>query len=202
MVRERFTPLKARRLSFGLIGAAAVTVLLVGLGVPGVPGSPSASPSTGPSTLSVWDEASYQGDLLGGVNRSVVISVPPLPSENPTVYVDGSFSMLSSTYYTHGLFNESGVCANSFSLANACAVYFGVWTNAAWSAYLQGGPMDPVWCFPGNSPGCANASVGELGTPNLNSLDGTGWQIVLWNLGSFELSGTYQFTVYASAPPP
>lgn len=190
-----------RRLSLALTAAVALAVILVGIGLPGGPASPSASPSTSPANLAVWDQASYQGDLLGGVNHSVVVSVPPLPAKNPTLYVDGSFTMLSWIRFSHGVFNESGVCANSFSPPDACSVYLGVWTDSAWSAYLDGGPMSPVWCFPGNLPGCSNASIGELGTPNLSLLDGTGWQIVIWNLAPFELSGTYQFTVYAGESP-
>ncbi|MCI4358504.1 MAG: hypothetical protein L3J95_02620 [Thermoplasmata archaeon] len=193
--------MQLRRLSLALTGAAAMAVILVGVGLPGLPSSQSPPSPTGPSTLAVWDQHSYQGDLLGGLNHSIVMPVRALPNHDSMVYVDGSFSMLSWTYYTHGLFNESGVCANTFSPADACSVYVGIWTPAAWDAYVRGAPMAPVWCFPGNSPSCQNASAGDLGTPNLNQFDGTNWEIVVWNLATFQLSGSYQFTVYSSSPP-
>lgn len=198
-------PLRCRRmqlnrLALALTGALALAVVLVSLGLPGLPSGDSSSPSTGPNTLAVWSQSSYEGDLLGGLNSSVVISVPALPMGDPTVYVDGSFSMLSWTRLHHGLFNESGVCANTFSPAGACAVYVGIWTASGWSEYRHGGPMAPIWCYPGNSPGCLNSSAGELGTPNLNQFDGTPLKIVVWNLESFQLSGSYQFAVYSGAP--
>ncbi len=192
---------RLRRLSIALTGAAVMAVILVAIGLPGLPASTPSNPSTGPTLLFVWHQASYQGDMLGGVNHSVVIAVPTPPDHDPTVYVDGSFSMLSWTSYRDGIFNESGVCANSFTPANTCGVYAGIWTASGWSSYLAGGPMVPLWCFPGSSANCSNATGALLETPNLHQYNNADWEIVIWNVGSVVLSGNYQFTVYSSVAP-
>ena len=192
--------MELRRLLIALMSAAAMSVILVGIALPAeVPTGPVSDPSPQPSLLTVWAESNYQGDLLGGVNHSIVIPVPVLPVNAGTVYVDGSFSMISWILFSHGVFNQSGTCGNSFAPVGACSVYFGIWTSSAWSRYLSGGPAAPTWCFPGDIPGCQNDSAGEVGTSNLAGLDGTGWDIVLWNVEPFQLSGSYAFTVYSSA---
>ncbi|HEV2429560.1 MAG TPA: hypothetical protein VGV64_06935 [Thermoplasmata archaeon] len=164
-----------------------------------IPVHPSA-PGQSPADVNVWSKASYQGEFVRGMNQTAPIRVPEIPGGTGTVYVDASLSTDSWILYTNGLFNQSGNCANSFSPPGACNVFVGIWTAASWAAYTRGGPMDPLWCFPGGGGPCQNVSGGSFVTPNLPSLAGLGWEIHVWNLDPYALSGSYTFTVYASAP--
>ncbi len=176
--------------------AVALSVILVAVFLPGAVPSPAA-PGAAPPLLRVWDVASYQGPLAGGVNQSVEIPVAPLPMATPDVYMDGSFSMTSWSLYDQGVFHEGGTCDAAFFTAGPCNLFVGIFTPGAWQEYRAGGPLAPIWCFPGGANACGNASGAEVGTPNLSSYDGSGFDIVMWNLANYTLSGSYAFTVYA-----
>ncbi|MCI4347335.1 MAG: hypothetical protein L3J97_01785 [Thermoplasmata archaeon] len=164
-------------------------------------GPQNAGTTALPPQLYVWAKPNYQGPFAGGIGNSSVLPVRELPTGTATTYVDGTLGTVAWVLYTNGLFNRSGNCDTSFSPPGACNVFVGIWTPAAWFAYAHGGSLDPLWCYPGMGEGCSNVSGGELTTPNLSAFDGTGWEIVIWNLLPYSLSGSYVFTVYSSEPP-
>jgi hypothetical protein len=194
--------MRTTRLLVAVAGVVALSVILVSLVFSEIGPWPPGGSGADPSFANVWDQANYEGDLAGGVNQSVEVLVPPVPSSSAPVYVDGSFNIVSWSWYQNGSFHAGGACAEPFARSGACDVYVGIWTPAAWTAYTRGGPMAPLWCYPGDSAGCTNVSGGDFGTPNLGALDGQGWEIVLWNVAAYHLSGTYDFTVYTGAPGP
>ncbi len=188
------------RVFLALAIAVALSVILVAEAFPyGQFSGVGAPGGAGPTPLTVWAQRSYQGELAGGVDQAVVLPVPPVPSAAAAVYVDGSFSMLTYSLVENGTFRQGGSCAALFANPDACNVYLGVWSPGAWAAYTAGGALDPVWCFPGSGSGCGNISGAEFDTPNLRSLDGAGWEIVIWNLATYDLSGSYSVTVYSDA---
>jgi len=193
--------MKRMRIVVALSVVLAVSVGLTSYYIPeGVAPRPNPGAS-GPAQLYTWSQPNYEGPMAGGVPHAMVLRVPVLPNGTTSVYVDGTFGTISWILLTNGYFNRSGNCGNSFSPAGACDLYVGIWTPPAWASYASGGPGTPIWCFPGVSEGCLNVSSASFDTPNLSSLDGTGWEIVLWNVATYDLSGSFLFTVYSSSPP-
>jgi len=162
---------------------------------------PSSGNTSAEPVVYVWDQPNYEGTFGGGIDHATVIPIPTIPNGTQVVYVQGELAPVSWVLLTHGLFNRSGECANSFSPVDACTLYFGIWTPSAWASYVNGGPGTPIWCFPGTTGTCLGLDGGQVATPNLSTSVGTGWEIVLWNFETYDLSGSYQFTVYASAHP-
>lgn len=182
------------------VAVAVVVTLAVVFGPVGRVYSP-ASPVGNPHPLFEWFNASFQGCCFGaGVNRSAIAALPVVPNGTAVVSLFGSFEVDAWMKLTNGLLTESGNCANSFSPRGACDVYVGLWTSRAWAAYASGGPLDPLWCYPGNGTACQNISGGYVSTPNLNTLDGQSSEIVVWNVDTYLLNGDYQFDVYTSQP--
>jgi hypothetical protein len=123
-----------------------------------------------------------------------------VPDGTAVFSVIGSFGVKSWMKLDDGLLTESGVCSGSFSPPGACNVYVGIWSPAAWKAYTNGGPLDPLWCFSSNDSGCQNVSGAYVSSPNLEAFDGVSCELVVWNVASFQLSGEYQFGVYTNLP--
>jgi hypothetical protein len=192
--------LKIRHLVLSVAAIVAVVVSLVVAVSPAGPVSWATPPTSGPRPLFEWFNASFQGCCFGaGVNDSAIAPLPTVPNGTQTVSVFGSFGVTSWIKLDDGLVVESGNCANSFSPRGACDIYVGIWTPTAWRAYVAGGPLDPLWCFPGNGS-CQNISGGYLSSPNLRTLDGLACELVVWNVDTYRLGGTYQVQVYTSQP--
>jgi hypothetical protein len=187
-----------------LTGIAVIVALVVSMTVAVTPVAHEILPGpsgVNPRPLFEWFNSSFQGCCFGaGVNRSVVATLPTVPNGTAVISVFGSFGVTSWMKLNHSLIVESGNCAEPFSPRGACDLYVGIWTPAAWRSYANGGPLDPMWCYPGNGSACQNISGGYVSTPNLSVLDGVSWEIVVWNVDTYLLNGQYQFDVYTSLP--
>ena len=134
-----------------------------------------------------------------GLNQSVVAPFPAVPNGTSVISIFGDVGVTTWERVADRLITEVGQCANSFSPPGACNVYVGIWAPAAWSAYVAGGPLDPLWCYSAGAT-CLNFSGGSLSSPNLQTLDGVHGEIVIWNLAPYQLVGQYEVDIYTSVP--
>jgi hypothetical protein len=187
-----------------LIAVAAVVAITVTLVVFAIPSGVGFlnGPDNGvnPHPLSEWFNTTFQGCCFGaGLNQSVVAPFPAVPNGTSVISIFGDVGVTTWERVADRLITEVGQCANSFSPPGACNVYVGIWAPAAWSAYVAGGPLDPLWCYSAGAT-CLNFSGGSLSSPNLQTLDGVHGEIVIWNLAPYQLVGQYEVDIYTSVP--
>jgi len=190
---------KLRRL---VTGMAILVAAVVSLTVVIVPIGPAAFPHShgvAPKPLTEFYNASFQGCCFAaGIAHAAIAPLRPAPNGTSSVYLSGSFGVEAWMKLNNSLIIETGNCANSFSPRGACDLFVGVWTPTSWLSFVAGGPLDPLWCFPGNGTNCQNVSGGYVYTPNLSHFDGQGLEVVLWNLDTYRLDGSYSFQMLTS----
>ena len=160
--------------------------------------APLVDPSSQAGGVRSWWSTSFNGCCFDDGIRNAAITTPPIiHTGTSTLYLVGSVSVSGWTRW-NGTANVTGNCPSSTGPAGACNVYVGIWTPDAWSAYDAGGPMQPFWCYTGNTSGCTNVSTASFTTPSLVALEGQAWDIVIWNVQMYGLIGNYSFTSYVS----
>lgn len=191
--------MRLRKLAVGAAALIAAVVTLTVLVLPVAHDIAPAPRGSAPHPLSEWFNVSFEGCCFAsGVPKASIAPLPTVPNGTDAVYVSGSFGVNAWMKLNHSLLSESGNCANSFSPRGACDVFVAVWSPAAWETYAGGGPLAPLWCYPGNGSPCQNVSGGYVYSPNLSGFDGQPWQLVIWNVDTYLLGGSYQFHVYTS----
>lgn len=157
----------------------------------------SATSGSNDTVRSAWN-SSFNGCCFdAGLQNPAILSGPTIPSGTSVAYLNVSLSVTSWTHFT-GTGNATGGCSPPVGPVGACDVYIGVWTPTAWNAYQYGGPLSPFWCFTTNSSTCTATSAATFTSSSLIPLEGQTWEVVIWNLQSYGLSGTYSVSLLVS----